>query len=123
VLYASVRTAVIVAFLAYVVLSVAGLVVLRANLAEAASLARAGELLSRPVLLAAVGALCYAVSFALWLVVLANVPLSQAYPLAVGSTLAFSSLFAWALLGERMTLRLVAGIVTIFAGVVLVTTS
>jgi multidrug transporter EmrE-like cation transporter len=123
VLIASVRGAVVVAFLAYVVLSVAGLVVLRANLAEAAGLVRSGSWTSPAVLLAGLGALCYAVSFALWLVVLANVPLSQAYPIAVGSTLAFSSVFAWALLGERMTLRLVAGIVTVFAGVVLISTS
>ena len=122
-LLGQVRGVVVVAFLAYVVLSVAGLVLLRANLAEAAALARAGDWLSRAVVVALVGALCYAVSFALWLVVLANVPLSQAYPVAVGSTLAFSAVFAWALLGERMTVRLVAGIVTIFAGVVLVTTS
>jgi drug/metabolite transporter (DMT)-like permease len=123
VLLESVRGVVVAAFLAYVVLSVAGLVLLRAHLAEAAALVRGGELLSLPVLLGALGAFCYGVSFALWLVVLANVPLSQAYPVAVGSTLAFSSMFAWALLGERMTVRLVAGIVTIFAGVVLVTTS
>jgi len=123
VLIASVRGAVVVAFLAYVVLSVAGLVVLRANLADAAGLVRSGSWASPAVLLAGVGALCYAVSFALWLVVLANVPLSQAYPIAVGSTLAFSSMFAWALLGERMTVRLVAGIVTVFAGVVLISTS
>jgi multidrug transporter EmrE-like cation transporter len=123
VLLSSVRGVVVLAFLAYVVLSVAGLVLLRANLAEATGLVRAGSYTSPAVLLATLGALAYAVSFALWLVVLANVPLSQAYPIAVGSTLAFSSLFAWALLGERMTLRLVAGIVTVFAGVVLITTS
>ena len=119
----AVRGSVVVAFLAYVVLSVAGLVLLRANLADAVALVRSGDYLSRGVVLGAGGALCYAVSFALWLVVLANVPLSQAYPLAVGSTLAFSSLLAWALLDERMTVRLVAGIVTIFVGVVLVTTA
>lgn len=118
----SVRGPVVAAFAAYVVLSVVGLVVVRANLATAASLARSGQLASRPVLLAALGVLCYGTSFLLWLVVLANVPLSQAYPVAVGATMAFSSVLAWALLGERMSLRLVAGIVTIFLGVVLVST-
>jgi multidrug transporter EmrE-like cation transporter len=123
VLIGQVRGAVVVAFLAYVVLSVAGLVLLRANLAEAVALVRAGDWFSRAVAVGFAGALCYGVSFALWLVVLANVPLSRAYPLAVGATLAFSTVFAWALLGERMTVRLVAGILAIFAGVVLVTTS
>jgi multidrug transporter EmrE-like cation transporter len=119
----SLRGAVVGAFLAYVVLSVAGLVLLRANLATATSLVRGGTPVSRPVLLAALGALCYGTSFLLWLVVLANVPLSRAYPVAVGATLAFSSVIAWALLGERMTVRLVVGILTVFAGVVLISTA
>jgi multidrug transporter EmrE-like cation transporter len=123
VLIASVRAAVALAFVAYVVLSVAGLVLLRANLADAAAAVRAGDLTSPAVLLGMLGASCYAVSFTLWLIVLASVPLSQAYPIAVGSTLAFSSILAWTLLGEQMSVRLVAGIVTIFAGVVLVSTS
>lgn len=122
-LISSVRGAVVLAFLAYVVLSVAGLVLLRANLADAAADLRGGDLGSAPVLLGALGAICYGVSFALWLVVLASVPLSQAYPIAVGSTLAFSSLLAWLLLGEQMSVRLVVGILTIFAGVVLISTS
>ena len=122
-LVTSVRGAVVLAFLAYVVLSVAGLVLLRANLGEAAADVRSGNLGSGSVLLGALGASCYAISFALWLIVLASVPLSQAYPLAVGSTLAFSSVLAWLLLGEQMSVRLVAGILTVFAGVVLISTS
>lgn len=117
------QTPVIVAFVGYVVLSVAGLLLLRANLAIAAGLIRSGELSSRPVVLMLVGAVSYAVSFALWLLVLANLPLSIAYPLAVGTTLAFSSLLAWLLLGERMTLQLAAGIVTVFVGVLLISSS
>lgn len=119
----SLRGAVVLNFLAYVVLSVAGLVLLRANLSDAAAAVRLGELTRPAVLISALGASCYAVSFALWLIILANVPLSQAYPLAVGSTLAFSSILAWLLLDERMSVRLVAGIMTIFAGVVLISTS
>lgn len=116
------RGGVVAAFAAYVVLSVAGLLLLRAHLSEAAGLVR-DQPLSRPVLLAALGAACYASSFALWLVVLANVPLSQAYPLAVGATLAFSTVLAWVLLDEQMSPRLVTGVLTIFVGVVLVSTS
>lgn len=118
----SVRAPVVAAFAAYVVLSVVGLVVVRANLADAASLVRSGHAASRPVVYAVLGVLCYGTSFLLWLVVLANVPLSQAYPVAVGATLAFSSVIAWAVLGERMSVQIVAGIVAIFAGVVLVST-
>jgi multidrug transporter EmrE-like cation transporter len=114
--------AVLGSFAGYVVLGVLGLVLLRANLASAATLLRAGELTRGPVLLALVGAVSYAASFVLWLVVLARVPLSVAYPIAVGVTIAFSTLFAWLLLHEPMSLRLLLGLVLIVAGVTLVST-
>ena len=115
--------AVIGAFAGYVVLGVLGLVLLRANLATAAALVRAGELTRGPVLLALVGALSYGTSFVLWLIVLARVPLSVAYPIAVGVTIAVSTLFAWMLLREPMSLRLLLGLVLIVAGVTLVSTT
>jgi len=111
------------AFAGYVVLGVLGLVLLRANLATAGTLVRAGELIRGPVLYAGLGALSYGASFLLWLVVLATVPLSVAYPIAVGATIVFSTLFAWVLLREPMSLRLVLGIVMILAGVTLVSTA
>jgi multidrug transporter EmrE-like cation transporter len=101
---------------------VLGLVLLRANLATASTLVRAGELARGPVLLALLGAFSYGASFVLWLVVLARVPLSVAYPIAVGVTIAFSTLFAWLLLREPMSLRLILGLVLIVAGVTLVST-
>ncbi|WP_158545934.1 multidrug efflux SMR transporter [Blastococcus sp. TF02A-30] len=111
------------AFAGYVVLGVVGLVLLRAHIGTAASLVRSGELLRGPVLLAALGALSYATSFVLWLVVLARVPLSVAYPIAVGATIAMSTLLAWLLLHEPMSVRLVLGLVTIVVGVALVSTA
>jgi multidrug transporter EmrE-like cation transporter len=114
--------AVLGAFTGYVVLGVLGLVLLRANLATASTLGRAGELARGPVLLALLGAFSYGASFVLWLVVLARVPLSVAYPIAVGVTIAFSTLFAWLLLREPMSLRLILGLVLIVAGVTLVST-
>jgi multidrug transporter EmrE-like cation transporter len=114
--------AVLGAFAGYVVLGVLGLVLLRANLAQAATLMRAGELARAPVLLAGLGALSYGASFVLWLVVLARVPLSVAYPIAVGVTIGFSTLFAWLLLREPINLRMLLGLVLIVAGVSLVST-
>jgi len=114
--------AVLGAFTGYVVLGVLGLVLLRANLATASTLVRAGALARGPVLLALLGAFSYGASFVLWLVVLARVPLSVAYPIAVGVTIAFSTLFAWLLLREPMSLRLILGLVLIVAGVTLVST-
>ena len=116
-------TSTFLAFGAYVVLGVVGLVLLRANLAAAVPLVRNNQLAAQPVVLSVVGALAYASSFATWLVVLARVPLSVAYPVAVGATLALSSVLAWAVLGEPMTLQLVLGIVMIFAGVLVVSTA
>lgn len=112
-----------IAFGAYVLLGVVGLVLLRANLSAAAPLVRNGQLTELPVALSALGALAYATSFGTWLIVLARVPLSVAYPVAVGATLAVSSVLAWALLGEAMTMQLVVGIVMVFAGVVVVSTA
>ncbi len=111
------------AFGAYVFLGVIGLVLLRANLAAAVPLVRNGQLTGQSVALTAVGALAYASSFALWLVVLAHVPLSVAYPVAVGATVALSSVVAWAVLGEVMTGQLVLGICIVFTGVVVVSTA
>lgn len=111
------------AFGAYVLLGVVGLVLLRANLSAAAPLLRNGQFTGQPVALSALGALAYATSFGTWLIVLARVPLSVAYPVAVGATLAVSSVLAWALLGEAMTMQLVFGIVMVFAGVVVVSTA
>ncbi len=114
---------VVSAFAGYVVLGVLGLVLLRANLSTASLLVRSGDLLRGPVLFAALGALSYGASFVLWLVVLAKVPLSIAYPVAVGATIAFSTLCAWVLLREPMSLRLLFGLVLILAGVTIVSTA
>jgi multidrug transporter EmrE-like cation transporter len=115
--------AVVGAFAGYVLLGVLGLVLLRANLSTAGALVRSGELLRAPVVFAFLGALSYGASFLLWLVVLAKVPLSVAYPIAVGATIAFSTLFAWLVLHEPMSLRLLLGLVLILAGVTLVSTA
>jgi multidrug transporter EmrE-like cation transporter len=116
-------TGVVLAFAGYVVLGVLGLVLLRANLSTATGLVRSGEVLRAPVLVAFLGALSYGASFLLWLVVLAKVPLSVAYPIAVGATIAFSTVFAWLLLREPMSPRLVLGLVLILSGVTLVSTA
>lgn len=110
-------------FAAYVVLGVVGLVLMRAHLATATTFLRSGELVRGPVLLALLGVLSYAASFALWLIILARVPLSVAYPVAVGVTIAVSTLFAWLLLREPMSVRLLLGLVLIVAGVTLVSTA
>lgn len=110
-------------FAGYTLLSVAGLVLLRANVAPAVAAFRGegSEGAAQPVVLTVTGMLCYFAGFGLWLAILARVPLSRAYPTAVGLTLVFTTLVAWTLLHERIGLREVVGVGAVFVGVWLLT--
>jgi len=55
--------------------------------------------------LLALGAACYIGSFLIWMIVLARNELSVVYPIAVGSTLALSSLAAVMLIGVVVIVR------------------
>jgi drug/metabolite transporter (DMT)-like permease len=112
-------------FAGYTLLSVAGLVLLRANVADAYGTlrgARSEDTGPSSLWLAAAGVACYVSGFGLWLAILARVPLSRAYPTAVGLTLVFTSLVAGLFLNERIGLREVAGAVAVFLGIWLLTT-
>ncbi|WP_197277219.1 DMT family transporter [Sphingomonas profundi] len=66
------------------------------------------------------GVTAFGASFALWLLVLARLPVSVAYPLAsLGYVLAAG--LGVAVLGEPLTALRIAGVLTICAGVVLLT--
>jgi len=108
-------------FAGYTVLSVAGLVLLRANVAPAVAAIRGAGDGPQPVVLTATGMVCYVAGFGLWLAILARVPLTRAYPTAVGLTLVFTTVIAWTLLDEKIGVREIAGIVAVFVGVWLLT--
>lgn len=114
------RTTVLL-FAAYTVLSVAGLLLLRGNVSGAVAAVRGGGGGLQAVVLTAGGIVCYMAGFAFWLVILSRVPLTRAYPTAVGLTLVFTTGTAWALLGEKVGLRELAGAVAVFLGVWLLT--
>ena len=68
------------------------------------------------MVLLAVGLVLYVLSFGLWVSVLARMPLSTAFPLAIRLTLAFTTTGSALLLGERLGLLKLAGILLIFVG-------
>jgi drug/metabolite transporter (DMT)-like permease len=111
-------------FAGYTLLSVAGLVLLRANVSDGVATLRgthgAGTG-ATPVGLSAVGVACYVSGFGLWLAILARVPLSRAYPTAVGLTLVFTTLLAGLFLHERIGPRELAGALVVFVGIWLLT--
>ena len=107
--------------LLYTLASSCGLLLIKAGLAE-------GTLMSTPALLQPlasmrflVGASLYAFSFAAWIGVLASMPLSTAYPLAIGLTMTCSTLGATITLGERLDVAKMAGVACVFVAVLLFT--
>ena len=87
---------------AYVATSSAGLLLIKRMLVRMAG--QKPDIFSPSPDLAflALGCGLYIASFGLWLKVLSRLPLSTAYPIAIGLTLAFSTAGATMLLGERL---------------------
>lgn len=68
-----------------------------------------------------IGFSLYVFSFAAWIGVLASMPLSTAYPLAIGLTMTCSTFGAAVLLGERLDAAKLAGVALVFVAVVFFT--
>lgn len=80
----------------------------------------AGRIAQSPAILT--GLACYAVSVVVWILALARVEVSIAYPmLSIGYIV--NALAAWWLFGENVTLMRVAGMLVIITGVWLVAKS
>lgn len=67
-------------------------------------------------LLFATGATLYATSFILWLRLLSRLPLSTAYPAAIGLTLVMSLILSVVYLQERLTPVRLTGVALVFVG-------
>jgi multidrug transporter EmrE-like cation transporter len=89
-------------FVVYVTTSSFGLLLLKRSLSRMRDADVALLSFSPESLLLLAGAALYVVSFAVWLRILARLPLSTAYPVAIGLTMAFSTTAAVLLLGERL---------------------
>ncbi len=87
------------------------------ELRAANAMAIAGRLVLNPPIIG--GLVCYAVSVVVWILALARVEVSVAYPmLSVGYVV--NALAAWWLFGENMSVSRIAGIGVILVGVWLV---
>jgi len=64
-----------------------------------------------------VGAICYALSFLLWIVILLRMPLSIAFPLVTGMVIVATQVSAALWLGEALTWWKAAGVVLIISGI------
>lgn len=109
-------------FLGYTISSVAGLIILKHAVGRVSFAAGSPWVLSDLGMLLA-GAVLYVGGFALWLLVLARVELSVAYPIAVGLTLVFTTLASTLLFSEVVTTFRLVGIVLVFIGIVVITRS
>jgi len=103
-------------FALYVAASSIGLLLIKGALGRLGA-AGNGFLTSSPDLFWLVGGFgLYVISFVLWIRILARLPLSTAYPIAIGLTLACSTTGAVLILGERLGALKLMGIFLIFAG-------
>ena len=108
---------------AYVAASSTGLLLLKGSLARIRAAGAPQLALSGDAVLLAAGLTLYFLSFGLWIGVLARLPLTTAFPLAIGLTLAFTTTGAALFLGERLGLLKLVGVLLIFAGCVAVSLS
>jgi multidrug transporter EmrE-like cation transporter len=110
-----------VLFTVYVAASSVGLLMLKQSLHRIGAAGGTMLALSPDTLMLAAGFGLYMLSFVVWMRILARMPLSTAYPIAIGLTLACSTTGAAVLLGERFGALKIAGIVLIFVGCVALT--
>jgi multidrug transporter EmrE-like cation transporter len=101
---------------AYVTTSSFGLLLLKQSLNRIRAADGAMLTLTPNTFLLAAGFVLYVVSFALWIRILARLPLSTAYPVAIGLTMAASTTGAVLLLGERLSAFKLVGMLLVFAG-------
>ncbi len=113
----------IVLFTVYTVASVVSLLLIKSWLPAALARWSAGTVVSGPALWVSLGALLYVTSFLVWMSILARNDLSQAYPIAIGLTLLFSTIAARMILQEDISTFRIVGMVTIVAGIAIVVKS
>ena len=104
----------------YSIASVAGLGLLKYGLPALFAILRTGSGSLTGLVPAIGGGLLYIGSFGVWLVILNRLPLSSAYPIAIGSTLALSTVVAGLMLGETITWMKASGLGLILLGILVV---
>jgi drug/metabolite transporter (DMT)-like permease len=101
----------------YAVISSLGLLSLRAAMVPALPALRRHDWGAVPWFMLLGGASLYAVSFLLWLIVLAKLPVAVAFPVAVAVTVTLATLGSMIVLSEHVRMMQWLGIGFIIAGV------
>jgi drug/metabolite transporter (DMT)-like permease len=101
----------------YAVISSLGLLSLRAAMVPALPALRRHDWSAVPWFMLLGGASLYAVSFLLWLIVLAKLPVAVAFPIAVAVTVTLATLGSMIVLSEHVRMMQWLGIGFIIAGV------
>lgn len=106
--------------LLYSILLTTGQVLFKLSAAHVKSLvqhplALAHKLFNTPVFLA--GCLLYALSTLLWVALLSRLPLSQAYPLVIATSIILTALLGIVVFKEQLTIDKIAGLPVISLGV------
>ena len=108
-------------FLAYALASSSGLILIKRALPEAVSLVQAGRIVDTVTLNMVIGFMLYALSFAIWMIILSKSNLSVAYPIALGLSVVGTLIGATLILGETTSAAKLTGPALIIAGIALVT--
>ena len=106
----------VVLMMLYVVTSVLGLLFLKWSFASLRAPIGIGQLAALPAIPALLGLLLYGMSFLLWIGVLTQLPLTFAYPIAIGLTMAGTMFGGTLILGEGLALLRIVGTMLIFFG-------
>jgi multidrug transporter EmrE-like cation transporter len=106
-------------FAIYTIASSVGLVVVKSTLPALQLVPLPGSLLTSAFLQFTCGFILYVVSFGVWIVILARFPLSMAYPIAIGLTMAGSAVAAVFVLSEAFGPFKLFGFILIFGGTVM----
>ncbi len=106
-------------FAIYTIASSVGLVVVKSTLPTLQLVPLPGSLLTPAFLQFTCGFVLYVVSFGVWIVILARFPLSMAYPVAIGLTMAGSAVAAVFVLNEAFGAFKLFGFILIFGGTVM----
>jgi multidrug transporter EmrE-like cation transporter len=106
-------------FAIYAIASTVGLVVVKSTLPTLQLMPLPGSLLTPAFLQFTCGFVLYVMSFGVWIVNLARLPLTLAYPIAIGLTMAGSAMAAVVVLDEAFGALKLFGFILIFSGTVM----
>jgi multidrug transporter EmrE-like cation transporter len=107
-------------FSLYTGCSAAGLLLFKHSWPRMAQSVSTGQLWTSAAIMPVIGAVLYIASFLIWLVIASRVPLTVAYPVAIGLSLVAVTLGAVVWLGEPLTAVRLLGSALVLSGVAVI---